>query len=238
VYEGKTVCVVIPAHNEEKLIARVIETIPRFVDQIIVVDDASEDATAEIAGRYVEAQAASEEGCARPGRKPCEDAADAGRSDVDLARGKGRRAISDVRERTAPPVKLIRHVRNAGVGAAVATGYRWALANEFDVTVVMDGDGQMDPADLPRLVAPVVRGEADYAKGDRLSVAGARRVMPTMRYVGTRVLTAVTRVISGYWHLRDSQSGYTAISLAALRAIDWDVVYPSGSLPQVGDLTG
>jgi hypothetical protein len=105
------------------------------------------------------------------------------------------------------------------VGAAIATGYARALAVGADVTAVMAGDGQMDPADLPRLLAPVVAGDADYAKGNRFAWPGGWRVMPPVRLAGSVILSLLTRVASGYWHLFDSQCGYTVASRGALAAI-------------------
>jgi glycosyltransferase involved in cell wall biosynthesis len=117
-------------------------------------------------------------------------------------------------------VEVIVHPRNRGVGAAVATGYSRAIALGAHVTAVMAGDGQMDPADLPRLLAPVVSGSADYAKGNRFAWRGGWRVMPRTRLLGNIVLSLLTRVASGYWHVFDAQCGYTAASRRALQAID------------------
>lgn len=117
-------------------------------------------------------------------------------------------------------LEVLGHARNRGVGAAIATGYARALALDADVTAVMAGDGQMDPADLPQVLAPVVAGAADYAKGNRFAWPGCFRVMPLHRYGGNLALSLLTRVASGYWHVRDSQCGYTAASRRALRSIE------------------
>ncbi|MEM1417973.1 MAG: glycosyltransferase family 2 protein, partial [Myxococcota bacterium] len=85
-------------------------------------------------------------------------------------------------------VQLVRHARNRGVGAAIATGYRAAFDAGADVAVVMAGDAQMDPRDLAALLAPLARGEAGYAKGDRTRWPDVRRQMPRARLLGTRVL--------------------------------------------------
>jgi glycosyltransferase involved in cell wall biosynthesis len=180
-YKGKTISVVVPAFNEEKLIGRVIETTPGFVDKIIVVDDCSQDQTAQIVGRY---QAES------PDR-----------------------------------VVLLTHATNQGVGGAITTGYKWCRDQEMDVAVVMAGDAQMDPADLPALLDPVVEDKADYAKGNRLFTGEAWKLIPRWRYLGTSGLSLLTKIASGYWHVADSQSGYTAINLKALKTIDWDQMY-------------
>jgi glycosyltransferase involved in cell wall biosynthesis len=116
-------------------------------------------------------------------------------------------------------VEVIVHAQNRGVGAAIATGYARALALGADATAVMAGDGQMDPADLPRLLAPIVDGAADYAKGNRFAWPGGWRQMPAVRLAGSVALSWLTRAASGYWRLFDSQCGYTAASRRALAAI-------------------
>jgi glycosyltransferase involved in cell wall biosynthesis len=130
-----------------------------------------------------------------------------------------------------PRVQLIRHERNSGVGAAIATGYRQALAEEVDVTCVMAADNQMDPAELEGLVAPVARGEVEYAKANRLVSGEAWTVIPRTRYLGNAVLSLLTKIASGYWHVADSQAGYTAVSLEALRRLDLDALYPRYGFP-------
>jgi hypothetical protein len=106
------------------------------------------------------------------------------------------------------------------VGAAITTGYQRALALGVDATAVMAGDGQMDPADLPRLLAPVVAGTADYAKGNRFAWPGGWRAMPLHRAAGNVALSLLTRLATGYWRVFDSQCGYTVASRSALLAID------------------
>jgi glycosyltransferase involved in cell wall biosynthesis len=128
-------------------------------------------------------------------------------------------------------VRILRHERNRGVGAAIATGYRQALDEEIDVTCVMAADNQMDPAELEGLVAPVARGEVDYAKANRLFSGEAWTVLPHARYLGNAVLSLLTKIASGYWHVADSQAGFTAVSLDALRALDLDRLYPRYGFP-------
>jgi glycosyltransferase involved in cell wall biosynthesis len=122
-------------------------------------------------------------------------------------------------------IRFIGHEINQGVGGAIASGYKAALADGMDVTVVMAGDAQMDPQDLPAVLAPVARGECDYSKGNRLFTGDAWRIMPRVRYLGNSVISLLTKIASGYWHVADSQSGYTAINLKALETIDWDQMY-------------
>lgn len=128
-------------------------------------------------------------------------------------------------------VEVITHDVNRGVGAAIVTGYRRALERGVDAVAVMAGDGQMDPADLPALLDPIVAGVADYVKGNRFRHPDVWNAMPPARIVGNLVLSAATRVTSGYRHVFDSQCGYTVASRAALRAIELDRVFPRYGYP-------
>jgi glycosyltransferase involved in cell wall biosynthesis len=128
-------------------------------------------------------------------------------------------------------VTVLTHERNEGVGAAIVTGYDRALADDADVVCVMAGDNQMDPAELETLVRPVARGEVDYAKANRLFTGEAWRVIPRHRYVGNAILSLLTKIASGYWHVADSQSGYTAISRQMLAQLDRHRVYRGYGFP-------
>ncbi|PIE71960.1 MAG: ribonuclease BN [Deltaproteobacteria bacterium] len=179
-YKGKSVGVVIPAYNEGTQIQRVMDTLPDFVDFMIIVNDASTDNTAAVVAQ----QQASD-----------------------------------------PRVILLNHDENKGCGGALVSGYRWAIEQDLDIAVRMDGDGQMDPADLPLLLDPVAEGKADYAKGNRFFSGKAYETMPKIRFLGTAFLSLLTKIVSGYWHVSDFQSGYTAINKQALRTVDWDRMY-------------
>jgi len=180
----KTVAVVVPAFHEESLIVETLAGIPKSVDRIIVVDDASKDATAERA-----------------------------------------RSTGD------PRVEVIVHERNGGVGAAIVTGYKRAIEERIDVTVVMAGDNQMDPAELESIAGPVARGEVDYAKANRLITGRAWELIPRHRYIGNAVLSLFTKIASGYWHVADSQAGYAAIGLEKLEQLDLDRIYTRYGFP-------
>ncbi len=182
--EGKRVAVVVPAHDEQELIATTLAGIPGFVDRVYVVDDGSGDATAERA-----------------------------------------RGVGD------PRVEVVAHERNRGVGAAIVTGYKRAAEDGMDVTAVMAADNQMDPGDLGTLALPVVRGEVDYAKANRLVSGEAWKLIPRARYLGNAVLSLLTKIASGYWHVADSQSGYTAISKQMLDVLDLDRIYAGYGFP-------
>jgi glycosyltransferase involved in cell wall biosynthesis len=119
----------------------------------------------------------------------------------------------------------IRHEQNRGVGGAIKTGYLRAREERIDVTAVMGGDGQMDPEVLGDLFDPILDGRADYTKGNRLLGRTDRGDMPRFRFVGNAILTALTKIASGYWAGGDSQSGYTAISLHALEEADIESMY-------------
>jgi glycosyltransferase involved in cell wall biosynthesis len=130
-----------------------------------------------------------------------------------------------------PRVEVIRHERNEGVGAAIVTGYRRAIADAVDVTAVMAADGQMDPDDLETLVRAVASGEVDYAKANRLASGQAFELIPKTRFFGNAILSFLTKIASGYWHVADSQSGFTAISLETLRLLDLGRLYPRYGFP-------
>jgi glycosyltransferase involved in cell wall biosynthesis len=124
-----------------------------------------------------------------------------------------------------PRVTLLRHVTNQGVGGAIASGYKFARDKGYDIAVVMAGDGQMAPEDFGAVVGPVALGEVDYTKGNRLVTHGAFKQMPTSRFIGNAILSFLTKIASGYWHIADSQSGYTALGRIALHTLDWDIMY-------------
>lgn len=122
-------------------------------------------------------------------------------------------------------IVLIEHEENQGVGGAIASGYKWARDNGADMAVVMAGDAQMDPDDMPALLDPVIDEGVNYTKGNRLIYPRAADLIPPVRYFGNSVLSLMTKVASGYWHVSDSQTGYTVIDAEALRRIDWDKMY-------------
>ena len=179
-YKNKRVCVVVPAYNEETQIGKVIETMPAYIDKIVIIDDMSKDRTGDIVKQY---------------------------------------------QHGNDKIILLEHEKNQGVGGAIASGYKWARDNDVDLAAVMAGDGQMNPADLPVLLDPVAEGPYDYAKGNRLMTGEAYQKIPKVRCFGNAFLSLLTKIASGYWHVADSQSGYTVINKKALHAIDWDMMY-------------
>jgi len=136
-------------------------------------------------------------------------------------------------------LELLRHPKNLGVGAAIASGYRRALAGGADLLVVMAGDGQMHPGDLPALLDPISSGEADYAKGNRFRDPRVLSRMPPDRVVGNLLLSLATRLIVPGWRGFDSQCGYTAVRREALLRVGTDLYprygYPNDLLARMGD---
>ncbi|HYC00684.1 MAG TPA: glycosyltransferase family 2 protein [Candidatus Limnocylindrales bacterium] len=112
------------------------------------------------------------------------------------------------------------HERNCGVGAAMRTGYRRALADGAEIVAKIDSDGQMDPEQLWRLLLPIALGRADYAKGNRFHHPREMRSMPLVRLIGNAALSFLSKLSTGYWNLLDPTNGYTAISREALQSID------------------
>lgn len=178
--------VVVPAHREHSRLPRVLDTMPADVDSIIVVDDASDDGTFDVARRHGD-----------------------------------------------PRVVALRHDRNRGVGAAIATGYAHALASPGDprdAFVVMAGDGQMDGRDLPGLVAPIARGEAGYVKGNRFAWPKARETFPAGRWFGGHVFSRLTSAALAM-PIHDSQCGFTAISREACSRVRLESLWPRFGYP-------
>jgi glycosyltransferase involved in cell wall biosynthesis len=151
----------------------------------------------------------------------------------DCSRDQTAEQVQAYVEQSSPDgrLKLIRHTTNRGVGGAIVTGYRQAAEDEMDAVAVMAGDAQMDPAELERVVGPVVHDEADYVKGNRLFTGEAWQLIPKHRYLGNAFLSLMTKIASGYWHVADSQTGYTAISAEALRLLPLDKLYPRYGYP-------
>tara|TARA_A100001037_G_C15109483_1_gene618211 strand:+ start:600 stop:1553 length:954 start_codon:yes stop_codon:yes gene_type:complete len=179
-YNNKSIAIIVPCYNEQTQIGRVIETMPDYVDKMVIVDDCSKDNSVKIIESYIENNS---------------------------------------------KVSLIKHNKNQGCGGALATGYKWACDNNIDIAVRIDADGQMAPKDMPAILDPVVNGEADYAKGNRLFTGEAYKIIPKIRYFGNSILSLLTKIASGYWHIADSQTGYTAINNKSLKLVDWDSMY-------------
>jgi len=119
-------------------------------------------------------------------------------------------------------VILLEHETNLGVGGAVITGYKKALEFESDITIKIDGDGQMDVNYMQKLVQPILDGKADYTKGNRFIDFKELRQMPKIRLFGNSGLSFLVKVSSGYWNIMDPTNGYTAINKQTLKELDLD----------------
>jgi glycosyltransferase involved in cell wall biosynthesis len=172
VYKGAIIAVVVPAYKEERMISTVIETMPDFVDHIVIVDDCSPDDTSGTVERASNAR-----------------------------------------------VTLIRHEVNQGVGGAIITGHHAAMDLGADVNVIMAGDAQMDPNYLPQLLDRVTVEGFGFAKANRFFAPESFEGMPRYRVFGNIVLSFMTKMTSGYWHLFDPQNGYTAIRTEVLKRL-------------------
>jgi len=188
---------IISAHNESRNIVSVLSRIPESIDHIVIVDDGSSDGTAEIAFEFLE------------------------KSKLNFA--------------------VLKHIKNTGQGSARATGAIFALEDRLksensvlfksqglknvptdkDILIFSDGDGQLDPVDSPKFIDVIVKNKADFVKGDRFSTPDLLRVMPKSRLFGNVVLSAITKMASGYWDLTDSQCGYFAIRSKFAAKLDW-----------------
>ena len=132
-----------------------------------------------------------------------------------------------VREQCIDPrVTVLCHLVNRGVGAAVMTGYIAALNEGADVIVKVDGDGQMNPALIPHFIAPILKGQADYTKGNRFYELSHIGQMPTIRLFGNAALSFMAKLSTGYWNLFDTTNGYTAIHAKAAKRIAFNKVSP------------
>ena len=233
--KGKTIAVVVPAYNEEKQIGMVIETMPSFVDRIVIVNDCSSDNTEKIVRKYIENDTqqaihiVNVMGRIVETRYNEADIVVQNMNHEELSNYPPSEIINKQPDRDR--IILINLLKNSGVGAAIARGYKWCKDQGVDCTAKMDGDGQMDPSELESICLPVVEDDIDYVKGNRLIHRSALLVIPKVRYLGNSVLSVLTKIASGYWHVSDTQTGYTAISKQALNSIRIHKVYRKYGYP-------
>ena len=232
---NKTIAVVVPAYNESKQIKMVLETIPDFVDRIIVVDDCSKDDTSNIVKEYFDNNISN---ISIPSILKDDVVLNAyNKADIEL-RERAKKEIDffipsevlnhdDENER----IILIKHKKNGGVGAARATGYKWCKDHNIDCSASMDGDGQMDSSELESICSPIVEEGVDYVKGNRLIHESAWVIIPKIRFFGNSILSILTKIASGYWHVSDTQTGYTAISNHGLNSIPLYKIYKRYGMP-------
>lgn len=188
-YRDKKIALVIPAHNEEKLIKPTLESVPEIIDKIYVVDDKSTDNQNEVVKE-----------CARKDHR----------------------------------VHLIVHEKNQGPGGAIITGYLQSSEDENDITVVVGGDHQMPLHEVGHFLDPLIDGKADYTKGNRFLLSkfeDTLQKMPKLRLVGNWIITALTKIASGYYKTMDVVDGYTAITKRAIDIINWKKAWKGYGYP-------
>ena len=236
--QNKTIAVVVPCYNEETQIGMVIETMPDFVDRIVIVNDKSKDKTSEVVQSYIDNPKYNETTVS------LEDLTQ--QEFIETRYNYADKVVFDqnIKEKTyfnpsevansSPDqsrIILINHTENGGVGAAIASGYKWCKDHDIDCTAVMAGDGQMDPGELEGICKPVVEEGVDYVKGNRLIHRSSWLVIPKIRFFGNSILSILTKLASGYWRISDTQTGYTATSKKALNAIKLYDIYQSYGMP-------
>jgi|ERR1017187_4967556 glycosyltransferase involved in cell wall biosynthesis len=233
---NKTIAVVVPAYNEEVQIGMVIETMPDFVDRIIIINDCSKDRTAEIVLSYIDSDSSEKRTLVNKLHKQFNKNLYNRAEEVLHQQGIEERKLfnpSEIANKNPETdrIILINHTVNGGVGAAISSGYKWCKDHDIDCTAVMAGDGQMDPSELESICLPVINEGVDYVKGNRLIHRSAWLVIPRMRYFGNSILSILTKLASGYWRVSDTQTGYTAMSNAAINAIRLYDIYHSYGMP-------
>jgi glycosyltransferase involved in cell wall biosynthesis len=129
-------------------------------------------------------------------------------------------------------IETINHETNLGVGQSIIDGYQKSAKEKFDIVVVIGGDFQMDLSEVADFLDPIIDGEVDYTKGNRfLSGMGAFDRMPKLRLVGNMLISAMTKIASGYYKVVDVVDGYTAISRRAIESINWDRAWKGYGYP-------
>ncbi len=233
---NKTIAVVVPVYNEESQIIEVLKSIPDFVDRIIVVNDGSTDKTSIKIKNYIMNNHQKIKPIFRVNPKNASVNSKYNYADVIAMkmREKEEKYYVPLKSkfiRSESKVILLEHEYNAGVGAAITTGYKWCRDHGIDCVAVMAGDGQMDPSELKSICEPIIKGEADYVKGNRFIHRAAPLIIPKIRYIGNSILSILTKIASGYWHISDTQCGYTAISHKALEGLELYKIYKSYGMP-------
>ena len=231
---SKTIAVVIPAYNEENQIGIVIETMPDFVDRVIVVNDRSSDSTEDTIKKYFASKhnqssiRLTPKVISRTFHNDSEIALDQFNK-KELEYFPKSEIVNQDPENDR--IILINNLINTDVGGSIARGYKWCKDNNIDCTAVMAGDAQMDPDELESICMPVISENVDYVKGNRLIHGSAGYYIPKTRFIGNSLLSILTKIASGYWRVSDTQTGFTAISLSALKSIKLYKIYRSYGMP-------
>ncbi len=230
---NKTIAVVIPAYNEENQIGLVLETMPDYVDRIILVNDCSTDNTEQLARKFSNKLGSFK----LPENIKTKVGNDFYNKANEIIEKWNQEEIKYfapakvIHEHTNERLVIINLLKNGGVGSAIARGYKWAKDNNIDCTAVMAGDGQMDPDELSSICEPIINNSIDYVKGNRLGHKSAKALMPRRRFIGNSILSILTKIASGYWHITDTQTGFTALSNKALNQIELFNIYPRYGMP-------
>jgi len=233
---NKTIGVVIPCYNEGTQISMVIDSMPDFVDRIIIIDDVSKDNTVDVVLEYLKKDNTSSLKLTSNLKKAIPPTI-YNQADIEVHQKNKEevKKFTDIEILNDNPdeekIILIKHQKNGGVGAAVATGYKWCKDHDIDCSVVMNGDGQMDPNELESICSPVVYEDIDYVKGNRLIHKSAWVIIPRIRFFGNSILSILTKIVSGYWGISDTQSGYTAMSNNAINSIPLYNIYKRYGMP-------
>jgi glycosyltransferase involved in cell wall biosynthesis len=169
--------VVIPAFKVSAHIKDVINSVPKFIDHIVVVDDECPEQSGNIAAKIKNKK-----------------------------------------------VQVIFNSKNMGVGGAMKIGYQKALKLHSDVIIKIDGDGQMDPAEIQNLIKPIINGSSDYSKGNRFYSLENVRLMPKTRMLGNLGLSFMSKISTGYYDIFDPNNGFTAINAKTLRNIPFSKI--------------
>jgi len=230
----KIIAVVVPAFNEESQIGIVIETMPSFVDRIVIVNDNSNDSTKEKILKYLSSEhnkitsMLSKRETIKTFHNDAEIMLQE-YNEKELELFPKSEIVNENPE--TDRIILIDNCVNIGVGGSIARGYKWCKDNNIDCTAVMAGDAQMDPDELKAICTPVISDGVDYVKGNRLIHGIASNYIPKTRFFGNSVLSILTKIASGYWRISDTQTGYTAISLSALNSIKLHKIYKRYGMP-------
>jgi glycosyltransferase involved in cell wall biosynthesis len=228
---NKTIAVVVPCYNEETQIELVVKNMPEFVDRIVVVNDLSKDKTEDVVKSLIKNKSYNSTTEINP-KRVIPNPYNRAEQILEKVNDEEIKFYTPQKtEESKSKIVLINHTQNGGVGAAIASGYKWCKDNQVDCTAVMAGDGQMDPNELDSICRPVIEEGVDYVKGNRLIHRSALLVIPKIRYFGNSILSILTKLASGYWHVSDTQTGYTAISNKALNAVRIHKIYKSYGMP-------
>lgn len=203
--KDKKILIIIPFFNEHANIGKVISTLPKFIDYVILIDDGSTDNSLQEAIDTI--------------RKM---------NEVSIVVKKDK-AVDMIKPHKT--FFVVKHQEKRGKGAGIQTGYELAKKTDAFCIATMDGDGQMNPDELKDLCMPILNNTADYSKGNRLTHPDAFTIIPLVRYVGIIILSFLNKFTSGYYHINDAQTGYTVISKKMLSKIDVSNLYQEYGYP-------